>query len=86
MSEKLPIVKKLREAHCCHNCRKSKWENSCEDGSVICTIDGVMESEYMICNHYDSPKEYKAKGHGALQSELDKIQNQLKRTDEHENA
>ena len=78
MSEKMPIIKKLREANCCHNCRKSKHSDSYDDGTIVCTIDGAVEGDYMICNHYDSPKEYKAKGYGTLQNELDKIQKQLK--------
>lgn len=86
MSEKI-IIKKLREANCCHNCRKSKHDSSCDVGSIICILDGAEEADHMICNHYDSPKEYKVKGHGsALQSELDKIQKQLKRNDEYENT
>lgn len=74
------IIKKLRKANCCLTCRRHKDD---ESGNIICTLDGVEEYCYMICNHYDSPKEYKARGYGsALQNELDKIQNQLKKVDE----
>ena len=81
------INKKLREAHCCFTCRRHKNDINCDMGNVICILDGVEEHGYMICNHYDAPKEYKTKGHGgALQDELDKIQSQLKKMDEYENT
>lgn len=78
------IVKKLREVNGCHNCRKHRDDSGCDTGSVICTLDGVEEKGYMICNHYDSPKEYKIRGHNSLQDELNKIQNQLNDKDDYE--
>lgn len=77
MDNEKSIIKKLRETNGCHNCKKHKDDPSCDEGNVICTIDGVEEKKYMICNHYDSPKEYKIRGNNSLQNELNKIQSRL---------